>query len=74
MTKLDFGNEIGRTYRILCVRSGGMMGYAESYAKIDDEIYETESKQEAESLAAQWQKAVNGSYSGCSISYSVEEY
>ena len=62
------------TYRILAQRSGGMMGYSEAWAKIDEVIYETEDKGEAEQLAKQWEKAMNDSYSTCRITYRVKEF
>jgi len=49
-------------YRIRAIRNGGFLGYAEAWLKRDDEIYETENKEEAEREAARLTEAMNNSF------------
>jgi len=58
-------------YRIRAIRSGGLMGYAEAWLKRDDEIYETEDKEEAEKEAARLTKRMNSPFSPTRFTYKV---
>lgn len=62
-----------KAYRIRATRSGGLLGYASTWAKSDDTIYETTDKQEAEKLADKWQKSIS-SHCIARITYAVKEY
>jgi hypothetical protein len=61
------------TYRIKCFVSGGVTGSREAWLKQKDKVFETTSKNKAESLAASNNKEMNHIYSTASFRYKVVE-
>lgn len=47
-------------YRIRCYVSGGVTGERQAWLKLNDRIYETDDRQEAESIAQENNKEMNG--------------
>jgi len=60
-------------YRIRCYVSGGVTGDRQSWLKLNDRVYETSDKEEAESIAADNNKSMNTPYSVASFRYRVVE-